>query len=138
MTDFGLRDEPVDDKTHVVKPAGEIDALTAPQLGSTLLGLADDGKTGVVVDLSRVTFIDSTAIGVILNALRALAARSGRLVLVWPTERPLRAVRPHRAPAAAVRGHGAPCPPADHADGRGRPGQPGRGLASQAVLRTAN
>src|SRR3954447_18326189 len=88
MTDFGLRDEPVDDKTHVVKPAGEIDALTAPQLGSTLLGLADDGKTGVVVDLSHVTFIDSTAIGVILNALRALAARSGHLVLVCPNKRP--------------------------------------------------
>jgi anti-sigma B factor antagonist len=90
MTDFGLRDEPVDEKTHLVKPAGEIDALTAPRLGSTLLGLADDGKTGVVVDLTRVTFIDSTGIGVILNALRALAARSGRLVLVCPTERMLR------------------------------------------------
>ena len=90
LTDFGLRDEPVDEKTHLVEPAGEIDALTAPQLGSRLLGLADDGKTGVVVDLSRVTFIDSTAIGVILNALRALAARSGRLVLVCPTERTLR------------------------------------------------
>jgi anti-sigma B factor antagonist len=90
LIDFGLRDEPVDEKTHLVKPAGEIDALTAPQLGSTLLGLVDDGKTGVVVDLSRVTFIDSTGIGVILNALRALATRSGRLVLVCPTERMLR------------------------------------------------
>jgi len=89
-TDFGLRDEPVDERTHLVAPAGEIDALTAPQLGTTLLGLADDGKTGVVVDLSRVTFIDSTAIGVILNAVRALASRSGRLVLVCPTERILR------------------------------------------------
>ena len=87
LNDFGLRDEPVDDKTHLVEPTGEIDALTAPQLGSRLLGLADDGKTGVVVDLSRVTFLDSTAIGVILNALRALAARSGRLVLVCPNER---------------------------------------------------
>jgi anti-sigma B factor antagonist len=49
--------------------------------------LADDGKTGVVVDLSRVTFLDSTAIGVFLNALRAFATRSGRLVLVCPNER---------------------------------------------------
>jgi anti-sigma B factor antagonist len=90
LTDFGLRVEPVDENTHLVKPAGEIDALTAPRLGSTLLGLADDGKTGVVVDLTRVTFIDSTGIGVILNALRALATRSGRLVVVCPTERMLR------------------------------------------------
>jgi anti-sigma B factor antagonist len=84
---FGLEDAPVDETTHLVAPEGEIDALTAPQLGSRLLSLADDGKTGVVVDLSRVTFLDSTAIGVILNAVRALAARSARLVLVCPTER---------------------------------------------------
>jgi anti-sigma B factor antagonist len=90
LTDFGLREESVDENTHLVAPAGEIDALTAPQLGTTLLGLADDGKTGVVVDMSRVTFIDSTAIGVILNAVRAFAARSGRLVLVCPTDRILR------------------------------------------------
>src|SRR3954453_23784071 len=89
-TDFGLGGEPPDEKTPLVKPAGEIDSLTAPQLGSRLLGLADDGKTGVVVDLSHVTFIDSTAIGVILNALRALAARSGHLVLVCPNERTLK------------------------------------------------
>jgi anti-sigma B factor antagonist len=90
LTDFGLSDQPLDDNIQVVEPVGEIDALTAPQLGTTLLNLADDGKTGVVVDLSKVTFIDSTAIGVILNGVRALAARSGRLVLVCPTERILR------------------------------------------------
>jgi anti-sigma B factor antagonist len=89
-TEFGLLEEPIDENTHIVAPAGEIDALTAPQLGSRLLGLADDGKTGVVVDLTRVTFMDSTGIGVILNALRALGARSATLVLVCPTERIMR------------------------------------------------
>ncbi|MFN2615992.1 MAG: STAS domain-containing protein [Thermoleophilaceae bacterium] len=88
--DFGVVDEEVDERTHVVAPRGEIDALTAPQLGRRLLGLVDDGKTRVVVDLSRVTFMDSTGIGVLLNALRALASRSGRLVVVCPTKRVLR------------------------------------------------
>jgi anti-sigma B factor antagonist len=90
LTDFGLLDEPVDESTHVVSPQGEIDALTAPQLGRRLLGLVDEGKTGVVVDLSSVTFMDSTGIGVLLNALRALGSRRGRLVLVCPHERVLR------------------------------------------------
>jgi anti-sigma B factor antagonist len=90
LTEFGLLDEAVDDLTHVVSPQGEIDAMTAPQLGRRLLGLADEGKTGVVVDLSRVTFMDSTGIGVLLNALRALGSRKGRLVLVCPHERVLR------------------------------------------------
>jgi anti-sigma B factor antagonist len=90
LSDFGLLDESVDDRTHVIAPSGEIDAVTAPQLGRRLLGLADQGKTGVVVDLSHVTFLDSTGIGVLLNALRQLGTRHGRLVLVCPTERVLR------------------------------------------------
>ena len=75
MIDFGLVDEAVDDTTHVVSPRGEIDAMTAPQLGSRLFGLADEGKRGVVVDLSEVTFMDSTGIGVLLNALRHFKTR---------------------------------------------------------------
>jgi anti-sigma B factor antagonist len=88
--DFGLLDEPVDERTHVVAPRGEIDAVTAPALGRRILSLADEGKTGVVVDLSRVTFMDSTGIGVILHALRHLSHCHGHLVLVCPTDRILR------------------------------------------------
>lgn len=87
---FGLSDEVVDNRTHVVKPHGEIDAVTAPKLGRRLLLLADEGKTWVVVDLSSVTFIDSTGLGVLLNALRSLGRRDGRLVLVCPNDRVLR------------------------------------------------
>jgi anti-sigma B factor antagonist len=87
---FGLSDEAIDERRHVISPEGEVDALTAPRLGRRLLGLADEGKTGVVVDLSAVTFMDSTGLGVLLNALRALGPRRGRLALVCPNERVLR------------------------------------------------
>jgi anti-sigma B factor antagonist len=90
VIDFGLVDEAVDETTHVVSLRGEIDAMTAPRLGSCLFGLADEGKSGVVVDLSEVTFMDSTGIGVLLNALRHFASRHAQLVLVCPTERVLR------------------------------------------------
>jgi anti-sigma B factor antagonist len=90
VIDFGLVDEPVDEITHVVAPHGEIDALTAPRLGRRLLDLAEEGKRLLVVDLSAVTFMDSTGISVILNALRHRKTRSGNLVLVCPTERILR------------------------------------------------
>ena len=86
MIDFGLVDEAVGDSTHVVSLRGEIDALTAPKLGSRLFGLAEDGARGVVVDLSHVTFMDSTGIGVLLNALRHLNIRRCKMVLVCPTE----------------------------------------------------
>jgi len=90
LTDFALRDEAVDEHTHVVALSGEVDAVTAPHLGRRLLGLARQGKTDVVVDLSKVTFMDSTGLGVILNALRQLTSRQRRLVLVCPTERVMR------------------------------------------------
>jgi anti-sigma B factor antagonist len=90
LIEFGLNDEAVDERTHVLTPHGEVDALTAPRLGRRLLGLADEGKTRVVVDLSNVTFMDSTGIGVLLNALRQLRQRKGGLVLVCPTERIVR------------------------------------------------
>lgn len=90
MIDFGLVDEAVDDTTHVVSLRGEVDALTAPRLASRLFGLADEGKRAVVVDLSEVTFMDSTGIGVLLNALHHFELRHGQLVLVCPTERILR------------------------------------------------
>jgi anti-sigma B factor antagonist len=90
VIDFGLVDETVDGSTHVVALRGEIDALTAPKLGSRLFGLAEDGAKGVIVDLSEVTFMDSTGIGVLMNALRHLTLRRCKMVLVCPTERILR------------------------------------------------
>jgi anti-sigma B factor antagonist len=90
VIDFGLVDEAVDDTTHVVSLRGEVDALTAPRLGSRLFGLADEGKRGVVVDLSDVTFMDSTGIGVLLNAMTHFSARHGELVLVCPSQMILR------------------------------------------------
>jgi anti-sigma B factor antagonist len=90
LIDFGMSDEPVDARTHIVTPHGEVDILTAPRLGRRLLGLADAGKTMMVVDLSMVTFMDSTGLGVLLDALRQLTSRQGNLALVCPTERVLR------------------------------------------------
>jgi anti-sigma B factor antagonist len=90
MIDFGLVDESLDAGTHVVSLRGEIDAHSAPRLGSRLFGLAEDGMRHVIVDLSDVTFIDSTGIGVLLNALRHFSLRHARMVLICPTERMLR------------------------------------------------
>ncbi len=82
LTDFGVRAESVDENTHLVAAAGEIDALAAPQLGSTLLGLADEGKSAVVVDLSGVTFIDSVGLGVLVGGRKRARSNDGDLVLV--------------------------------------------------------
>lgn len=88
--DLELREESLDESTHLVALHGEVDAKTAPRLGRRLIRVADEGKTGVVIDMSRVTFIDSTGISVLLNGLRQFTTRDGQLALVCPTERALR------------------------------------------------
>ena len=90
MSDFGLVDEAIDDTTHVVSLRGEIDAATAPRLGSRLFGLADEGKRAVVVDLTDVTFMDSTGIGVLLNAVSHFEGRHAELVVVCDSDLILR------------------------------------------------
>jgi anti-sigma B factor antagonist len=90
MIDFGLTDESLGAEEHVLALSGEVDARSAPRLGSRLFGLAEEGKTRVVVDLSEVTFMDSTGIGVLMHALRHFSLRHARMVLVCPTERILR------------------------------------------------
>ena len=51
---------------------GEHDLSTAPELRRRLEEVLSEG-TGVVVDLSRATFIDSSILGVILDAKRRAA-----------------------------------------------------------------
>ena len=53
----------------VVVVAGEIDMATAPQLESCLTDHAD---RDVTVDLSEVTFVDSTGLAVLVSARRVL------------------------------------------------------------------
>jgi anti-sigma B factor antagonist len=64
---------------------GEVDLHEAPELRARLATAVDAGTTGVVVDLSHVTFLDSMALGVLLGTLKQLRARGSELHLVVPT-----------------------------------------------------
>jgi anti-sigma B factor antagonist len=79
---------------HVVlEIGGEIDVYTAPKLRERLLELVAAGAKHVVVDLSRVEFLDSTGLGVLVGAHRRLRASHGTLSLVCPHERLLKIFR---------------------------------------------
>lgn len=56
----------------LVVAGGEIDLYAAPQLRQRIVGHIDSGKRRLIVDLSEVTFIDSTAIGVLVGAVMRL------------------------------------------------------------------
>ena len=74
--------ETIEDDVLIVAVRGELDLYPAPDLRSLLLGAIQAGRSAVVLDLRDTTFLDSTALGVIIAAMKALRIRSGRLVLV--------------------------------------------------------
>jgi anti-sigma B factor antagonist len=59
----------------VVSLAGELDLYNAEQVRSGLLDAVTDGPELLVVDLAEVTFIDSTALGVLIEARSRMAER---------------------------------------------------------------
>lgn len=80
--EFTLTEETLDGERHVVAVRGEIDLFTAPELKSKLTDAIEGGKIRLVVDLSETTFLDSTALGVLIGAVKRLRTRDGALVIV--------------------------------------------------------
>jgi anti-sigma B factor antagonist len=77
----------------VLDVGGEVDVYTAPRLRERLVELVEQGAKHVVVDLSRVEFLDSTGLGVLVGALKRLRAVNGTLGLVCAHERLLKIFR---------------------------------------------
>ncbi len=92
MTDtFSVTSERPSDSTAVLIVSGEVDIYTAPQFKEQMLELLDSGVTDLVVDLTEVTFIDSTALGVLIGGVRRVNSAGGAMALV-AVSRPVRRV----------------------------------------------
>src|ERR687893_689612 len=83
----GLEIETVETETGVpvLRIRGEIDLHTCPQLRATLLELMEAGKHDVVLDLAEVPYLDSAALGVLVDAVRRAREHGGGLHLVQVT-----------------------------------------------------
>ena len=79
---FHIDDTAVDSGTHVIELGGEVDLYTAPEFKERLLQLIEEGKTRIVVDLTKATFIDSTTLGVLVGGVKRLRPSGGSLALV--------------------------------------------------------
>ena len=74
------------DGAHVVRLEGELDAFHAPEVRKRLHELIDELDAGgvLVVDLTAVSFLDSTILGTLVGALRRMREGGGELRLVYP------------------------------------------------------
>jgi len=66
----------------VIDVAGEVDLYTAPRLEEALTSGSTGAPPLVVVNLSKATYMDSTALRVLTAALKRVRERDGALTLV--------------------------------------------------------
>lgn len=74
----------------VLQVTGEVDVATAPMLREQMRELAAKGAVHLIVDLSRVSFLDSTGLGALVGGLKRLREADGSLALVITASRILR------------------------------------------------
>ncbi|MCW2997077.1 MAG: hypothetical protein JWN65_626 [Solirubrobacterales bacterium] len=80
--DFALSEERLPSGAHVVAVSGEVDIFTAPDLKRTIALAIEDGAHRLVVDLTQTRFLDSTALGVLIGAVKRLRPLDGRMAIV--------------------------------------------------------
>lgn len=80
--DFALTQERPKDGPAVIAVAGEVDIFTAPELKAALGAMIDGGKRDIVIDLTQTRFMDSTALGVLIGAVKKLRPVNGIMVIV--------------------------------------------------------
>ena len=83
-----LREQPVQDvvahgRSVVVRLAGELDLYNAPMIREALLAALETQPDRIVIDLHEVAFVDSTALGVLLETRSRLEQRDN-FVLAAP------------------------------------------------------
>lgn len=68
--------------THVVAPAGELDIATAKLLEDELAAAAASAAPVIVLDLSGLTFMDSTGLRIVLDFNERCGGEHGRLRVI--------------------------------------------------------
>ena len=77
----------VESQPPIIELEGEVDVYTAPQLKQQMINLLESGAKELVVDLTKVDYLDSTALGVLIGGLKRMRERDGNMVLVCPSPR---------------------------------------------------
>ncbi len=78
---FGIARRDLDAGTSLISVQGDLDLSTAPRLKWELVDSLEAGRRQLIVDLSATTFMDSTALGVLIGVNRGLDV-GARLAIV--------------------------------------------------------
>jgi len=78
------------DGVAVIGLTGEVDVYTSPRLKQEIVDLLNQGQTKIVVDTTKVEYLDSTGLGVLIGGLKRARERDGDLRLICDSPRILR------------------------------------------------
>ena len=65
----------------VVELTDRFDVVTAPEIKSELIDAVNDGARTIIIDLSQVSFLDSSGVGALVAIHKALEHEGGQLRL---------------------------------------------------------
>jgi anti-sigma B factor antagonist len=71
----------------ILSATGEVDVFTAPTLDEAISAELAEQRVRLVVDLTKVSFLDSTGLGVLVKGLKGARDAGGSLDLVVTSER---------------------------------------------------
>lgn len=75
---------------YIIAMSGELDVYTAPELQEVLNPIRQDGSHHVKIDLSDVSYIDSTGLGIFVGTLKDLNKHGKELRVTGVSDRILR------------------------------------------------
>ena len=90
VDEFQLSVAALTSEVALVSITGELDVHTSSRLREGVDEAASTGAKAVIVDLSGVSLIDSTALGVLVQQAKSLEGRSGLLLVVTNDPRTMR------------------------------------------------
>lgn len=79
--DFHISEELLSDELALLKVKGRLDAVAAPELKSKLKELVADNHAKVIIDLTDVSFIDSSGLAALVSGFRAAREAGGSIKL---------------------------------------------------------
>jgi len=77
---------PESQSANIFAPEGAIDLHVSPEMRSSLRAIIDEKPKRLVVDLSRVPYVDSSGIAVLIGAMQSLELEGGVFMLAGAQE----------------------------------------------------
>jgi anti-sigma B factor antagonist len=77
---------PTTTEPNVFAPEGAIDLHVAPEIRASLREMIDEKPKRLIVDMSNVTYVDSSGIAVLIGAMQSLEAQGGEFLLAATRE----------------------------------------------------